>query len=152
GHARHLGSSKQRRLPDFLARPWLRTVRRQPAGPEGVHQREGRAELPARSGGVHDIPPPHSHPQRGRHAGADRDILPGLHAVTSPLTPFPWSPHPLSPSPFRRGGTSCVPPLPKGEGVRGVRTGQRDREGGWPADNEKLVTDKIATGMSVPCG
>src|SRR6266853_129915 len=31
----------------------------------------------------------------------------------------PVGPHPLSPSPSRRGGTSGVPPLPKGEGVRG---------------------------------
>jgi uroporphyrin-III C-methyltransferase / precorrin-2 dehydrogenase / sirohydrochlorin ferrochelatase len=36
------------------------------------------------------------------------------------LTPVPPpGPHPLSPSPFRRGGTSRVPPLPQGEGVRG---------------------------------
>src|SRR5439155_178960 len=28
-------------------------------------------------------------------------------------------PHPLSPSPFRRGGTFRVPPLPEGEGDRG---------------------------------
>src|SRR2546429_6645061 len=28
-------------------------------------------------------------------------------------------PHPLSPSPFRRGGTSCVPPLPEGGGATG---------------------------------
>src|SRR6266699_2612503 len=28
-------------------------------------------------------------------------------------------PHPLSPSPCRRGGTSGVPPLPEGEGARG---------------------------------
>src|SRR5213596_1365886 len=28
-------------------------------------------------------------------------------------------PHPLTPSPFRRGGTLGVPPLPKGEGTRG---------------------------------
>jgi len=37
-------------------------------------------------------------------------------------TPSRLCPHPLSPSPFRRGGTrgmALVPPLPRGEGVRG---------------------------------
>src|SRR3989442_15131282 len=38
-------------------------------------------------------------------------------------------PHPLAASPFRRGGTHDVPPLPKGEGI-GVRTGAREGQGG----------------------
>src|SRR5207249_7639295 len=57
-------------------------------------------------------------------------------------------PHPLTPSPFRRGGTHDVPPLPKGEGGQEVRANRRQsprrreralsptrprREGGHPA-------------------
>jgi len=42
-------------------------------------------------------------------------------------------------------------PSPEGRGGQGVRTGQRDREGGWLADNEKLVYREIAIGKKESC-
>src|SRR5438309_430277 len=83
GHARDAGPSQERRLPDVLARARLRSVRGQPTGAEGVDEWQEAADLPAGAGGTDHVPPPR--PDRGRvcHATADRDVLPGFHAVTA---------------------------------------------------------------------
>jgi sugar phosphate isomerase/epimerase len=47
------------------------------------------------------------------------DVLSESIMLRDELRSYIASPHPLSPSPFRRGGTSGVPPLPEGEGARG---------------------------------
>ena len=54
-------------------------------------------------------------------AALDAKVAPFI-AEFSPFDPSPFGPHPLSPSPqCGEGGrrSSFVPPLPKGEGVRG---------------------------------
>src|SRR4029077_1789313 len=78
---RHPGPSEERRLPDVLARQGLRPVRCQSFGNENIQQRERTAELPARAGRVHDVPPPYPDPLRHGDAGADRGAVRGLRPV-----------------------------------------------------------------------
>src|SRR2546430_15257748 len=82
GHTGHPGPSEEPRLPDLLARPGLRPVRRQPARPEGFHQWQGVGEFRPCAAGGRDIPLPHPDPVRRRDTRADRDDLPGLHPVS----------------------------------------------------------------------
>src|SRR5881628_2758323 len=55
-------------------------------------------------------------------------LVRAMLSIEERLGPAPRrGPHPLGPSPFRRGGTTFVgrPPSPEGRGGQGVRTGRR---------------------------
>src|SRR5438309_3907431 len=84
GHARHPRPSQERLLPDVLARQGLRPVRCQSFGNENLQQREGGAELPARTGSVYHVSAPRPDPLRHREPATDRDVLPGLREVRRP--------------------------------------------------------------------
>ena len=71
GHAGDVRPSVESGVPDLLARPRLRIVRRQQPRPAGVRSQAARNEADDQSGRIHDVPPPASDPERHRDTRSD---------------------------------------------------------------------------------
>ena len=103
----HIQAHHTARIPDVgrrLEEQAIDNAEHRRVGADAERQRDDRGDGQPRA--------PCERAQRVAQVGEQ-----GVHARASALGARESSP--LSPSPFRRGGTSGVPPLPQGEGVRG---------------------------------